>query len=654
MNHYCVGYCKTLASLKELSERFERYSEEWSVFVPEKHWFRADCETGFFVFGTSVGDQLQHTQSLYNFERRVWTIVGGFPTFERFPQFVPGRSMPIADWIRQLRQKYDHRHIFESLGLAGGGWCLSEVDLGERSITAYGAPSGLSGMFYTDNPSYFAVSNKPSILGALQDGGPYNAVDKSFLLWQVALASVVGYRSMWKQVHRIAPCDYIRFSAQDGANKAEVCRFSNSPFVAQPELSTHENELISRGAEELSAGVQWLVDCGLELTADLTGGKDSRLMLSILLGNGLHSKINRFETYGRPDNGDLIVAKLLAEKASLNNWHTIEPRGELDKDTLETHLPRFTQTVRHYDFFCSAWDSMLPCELSKLPKFSRMIGHSSDLYRQLAHSLEPSGQYTVDDLINWGTTFDNLGILLPGPARELKQEIRNSIYLRFLNEGTINMGLRNQIGAWDNARATNNPQRFTPLANLTLMRLANSRPDIHETIHYKLMKLFHPAVLEVPFLNQSWCGPDAQLARNDGYFHEPIRTSHKHQAPWQYKLFLQDGRKMLGEIIDSFSVWEEFLSQKMLQKYHDRLRPSDFKKIDILRIFNLYSSTVFLTGKAGGRTWPAFKRYSDNTQAPPQQSKLSTWSRSCAQSISAAASTIVRRKSCSQSVSNLG
>ncbi|MCB0345652.1 MAG: hypothetical protein KDD66_11080, partial [Bdellovibrionales bacterium] len=65
--------------------------------------------------------------------------------------------------------------------------------------------------------------------------------------------------------------------------------------------------------------------------------------------------------------------------------------------------------------------------------------------------------------------------------------------------------------------------------------------------------------------------------------------------------------------VDGFSVWDGLLSKKMLQKYHDRLQPRDFKKINILRIFNLYSSTILLNGQARGKHWPSFKRYRANS-----------------------------------------
>ncbi|MCB0343990.1 MAG: hypothetical protein KDD66_02690, partial [Bdellovibrionales bacterium] len=506
MHHYCAGYCKTPAAWQELSCRLARYSDEWLVFQPEKNWFKIDRETGLFIFGSSIGDKLHHIHSRHHFDNQTWTVVGGFPTFEKFAQFPPGRSMDIADWVSQLRQQHPHENLFESLGLAGGGWNISEVNVAQRNITAYGAPSGLCGMFYINNPSYFAVSNKPAILGALQNDGPYTEIDKQFLLWQVALASVVGYRTMWKQVRRIRPCDYIHFDLN--STKIEINPFPNSPFIPQPCAEADENEIILSGADEMADSLRWLLNCGFDIVADLTGGKDSRLILAALTGCGLSERISHFETRGSISHGDRIVAQLLANKAGLKNWRPLDYHDNLVDDTIEAHLPRFTQTVRHYDYFCSAWDSMLPHELSAPSRYHRLIGHSGDLFRQLAPPKDPLGVYCEDDFINWGTTFDQLGLLLHETAANLQQEIRESIFEQFLTENTINMGLRNQIGAWDNSRATNNPQRFTPLANLTLMRLANSKPNAYETIHYKLMRAFNPVVLEVPFLNQTWNGPD--------------------------------------------------------------------------------------------------------------------------------------------------
>ena len=59
-----------------------------------------------------------------------------------------------------------------------------------------------------------------------------------------------------------------------------------------------------------------------KLCTGLTGGKDTRLILAILLAEGLASEVE-FQTFGQPDLPDVVVAQQIAEAFGLH--HVLNP-----------------------------------------------------------------------------------------------------------------------------------------------------------------------------------------------------------------------------------------------------------------------------------------------------------------------------------------
>lgn len=76
---------------------------------------------------------------------------------------------------------------------------------------------------------------------------------------------------------------------------------------------------VDRGRERLGAAVRLLVTAGDERTVgELTGGKDSRLVLAMLLGEGLASEVE-FRTWGSAGLPDVVIASQLTERYGLDH-----------------------------------------------------------------------------------------------------------------------------------------------------------------------------------------------------------------------------------------------------------------------------------------------------------------------------------------------
>ncbi|MCC5950785.1 MAG: hypothetical protein JJU45_01700 [Acidimicrobiia bacterium] len=151
-----------------------------------------------------------------------------------------------------------------------------------------------------------------------------------------------------------------------------------------------------------------------QVAADLTGGKDSRLLLAVALGEGIADQF-AYQTVGPAGLPDVVVAGELASRFGLTHRH----RANMGRHR-HTYGERFVRFVEDSGGMRNAW--LLKGPLARPPEV-RVSGPDGYLIRSKLRSDERL--LSTADLELWidRLTADVLGAVRPDVARVLRQEL---------------------------------------------------------------------------------------------------------------------------------------------------------------------------------------------------------------------------------------
>jgi len=255
----------------------------------------------------------------------------------------------------------------------------------------------------------------------------------------------------------------------------------------------------------------------------LTGGKDSRLILGLLLADGLASDLE-YETFGPDDLPDVMAARELA--ASFGLRHVTRPRiaerwawrqrvDEAVRDNGLTDCPPREITFRLSAWATSGMTNAAEPHVGHLPLddgvlLSGAFGESlrTDYHHTtgLRSKAEAAG---FPDRLKFGAA----GVLTREAVTRYRAEAHDLLF-----EGAIDTDspqdiidtfyVRQRLRRWlGGALEINSDNRVFPLYSITGLRLAfdiGAANRHAEWIHYRLLKSACEPLLHVPFTSGAW------------------------------------------------------------------------------------------------------------------------------------------------------
>ena len=260
-----------------------------------------------------------------------------------------------------------------------------------------------------------------------------------------------------------------------------------------------------------------------KLCAGLTGGKDTRLILAILLAEGLASEVE-FQTFGQPDLPDVVVAQQVAEVFGLR--HVLNPGvGDLwawkqTRDAALREAGHDGVSSREAELRITAWVASGSQNVGDLltgrpPRRDRVLlsGGSAEVLRvcypgttRFDSKQEVS---TLPSSLKWGSA----GILRPEALEDYRREIH-----RLLFDGCLEADsapdvvdafyIRNELRRWlGTLLEMDSESRVFPLYSMTAVRLAfaiggDSRHA--EWIHYQLIRGACEQLVPMDFSDGGW------------------------------------------------------------------------------------------------------------------------------------------------------
>jgi hypothetical protein len=243
-----------------------------------------------------------------------------------------------------------------SLSPIGKGWVTSD-------------PLGVGLLYWAETDEVIVVATRAGLAAHLvARPGHAPRRDVEGVAWLAYAGNIVGDRTGYEAVRTMPPGSYLDLSRPE-APRVHV--WSAMPWLAPTE--TDLRAAVDAVRADLTASLRALSAMPAEVrVAELTGGRDSRLILALLLAEGLADRYV-FKTWGSPTLPDVLVATSLAERFGLDH------RGALDIPDTRTGGPvhrgpamTFDERLRHH---VSLSDGMLSLVSMHAPP----AGHSLNL-----------------------------------------------------------------------------------------------------------------------------------------------------------------------------------------------------------------------------------------------------------------------------------
>ena len=373
------------------------------------------------------------------------------------------------------------------------------------TLRAFADPAGLHQLFHRAGRGD-AVANRAGFLPVLTG---QHAIDPEAGAWIATIGYRVGTTTVWQGVRQLTPGTMMvddRIVPQPG-------RIGPPP---EPRGFAHGgDQLLDQGMAQARAAVLLSVGEGEPIDLPLTGGKDSRTVLAICLGAGLHDRLRAF-TRGYADSPDAVAAAMLAKVAGIPHRREAPLGSDAPADlTLDQFHDNFARLAFQTDGNMGGWDMITGRTAGTETLVTGHMGEVLKAYakRPAAADLDPVA------MIRLQAPFDPLEVLRPDARARMVAALAEQL------EGERAAGardadlpdlfyLRNRIPNWlGGIRGIKSFERqpVLPLGVPALARLAflmTPEERRQELAHYAIVKAAAPELLPLPFAHQRW---DASL-----------------------------------------------------------------------------------------------------------------------------------------------
>jgi hypothetical protein len=222
-----------------------------------------------------------------------------------------------------------------------GSFTLVVVDAAERRLDLFTDRFGTNHLFsaWTDDALMIADS-LAELVPLLQRVAPSPPAIQSFLMYGMILED----RSLIEGVSKLPPASHCRLDLGAGSKEFAIDRYWHA--VAGDERMSAQDaveSIVTTFTETLRRSA-----AGASLSVPLTSGKDSRSILSVLIGQpGLHCY-----THGDPSDPDATIAADIARRAGVSHDTYALDDGWIDAilDNAVTHATAFNGSVDHLRF----------------------------------------------------------------------------------------------------------------------------------------------------------------------------------------------------------------------------------------------------------------------------------------------------------------
>jgi hypothetical protein len=428
------------------------------------------------------------------------------------------------------------------------------------------------------------ISDRPAICAVVVGE---TAPDPFAATWVSTLGFAMGERTIYRAVRRAPIGGWLM--AQDGriieGNGQNLFR-GYEPVSLEERVDSYRSSV--------RTALQSVFSANADTTIGLTGGKDARLVLALIIDAGLHKDASFFTSDFAPDHGgtaDVIIARSIAERFGLR--HKVVPRAS--STTPAPEPATLAEWLRRHAFavsgLTSGWDKV------GVDQPSNAINVSGGFGEALKHAIKAKPRPHTCLLDSMIFSIDNYQAFRPHSMAALNDDLAAEIY-RYAEPGAVGSDAADifycsqRLPNWAGVQAAAQRHRvraFPPLYNRAMLPLAFSTPYAEKKltrIHHEIIRQISPELVAFPFANDRWpaeLGDYSPPMPNPG----PIPR----HGGWQHSLAAsQPVRDWMAETIErSTATWTGFIDQK---KVADHVRAGELTQANLITALGLVSTTM--------------------------------------------------------------
>lgn len=495
MNKFIAIKLKSEWAKENILPRLIKYASKYIPFKPKRvHYYQFGDILIYSAESPSAGGFSEKNHVHVNEE--------GCLLFDGMPFL--GEQDVTDNWAKTIDKATNHLNEDSTFELLLGNYSFMRIRNG--AISAFGDFAGICPLFYMSNEDIYAVSNRQMLLAKTCMRQDNLAIDYKSLSWLPGQANIMGDVTIFHGVRLLEPGSYI--------NIKDTCRihtFSKQVWNGERrELSKIDFDEVF---EILIAQFKAISRLPFnKLSLSLTGGMDSRLILSLALQSGLIDLVDDVFTNGREGSPEVEIAAYISNKVGVKHNARVSKPSEFDLDktweNLKYHVFRFEGSVCPWDGIGS------PASRSQL-ELNGMGGEVLSKHVKAHANLQLD---TIEEAImlfqNYQQKTDPLDILKGEYVEFQKQYMHDLVNQRHnsgidLNDIGDILYIENRLTMWSGLIAANTygKVRVFPLLNFAVARLAFQGGYVNRQmarVHFEIMKRAKRDLCELPFLGKSW------------------------------------------------------------------------------------------------------------------------------------------------------
>ena len=552
----------------QLIARFDQDDPPEVPFQPDERIVWRNRESSVVFFGWQAFTEVAGIGSHWAVDERGVTAFSGH-CWPRATGWVHGTDWSWAAQLRShlgeapdlpaLRELLFGHFTVVSLSAAGAGWIMPDW-------------TNVDQLFISETSNEQAVSNRAGLCArAAQTGTECPQRSLTAAGWIIGEGWPLDQESSYWDVERPGPGSMVAIEPGQGARVIEPRLSPLYPPKPEDPAPTYE-ELLDEVEQDLRGTIRAIGNLPVEeRVLALSGGKDSRTLLAVILSEGIQDRF-QFVTYGSPERADVILAKTLADRFGLD-WTYVD----LSERSPEAELEHAQSYVDLVEGMTSAWSAMEPLEFA--PGVG-VFGTSGEGLRWGKVSSSAIGVHTVDEALanlQSKAPFDVLGVLQPDIRAYYVAYVANwfhelaetgipivSLNALYFHEGR--MHARAGPDAVWNPRLRIDPY-MTPVCIRANHRLPlDQRPTAR--LHLDLQRRNCMELSKLPLTASSWTEPMyAHLPDAEDYRQlQPIYTRDPRGYTWRFKNYAAYRPSIEQIVLDRDNPIHELLDYDQLTK----------------------------------------------------------------------------------------
>lgn len=435
----------------------------------------------------------------------------------------------------------------------GGDFSLVHV-LPDGTAYLFSDATGLRPLYYADCLSGCFASNRFMMLEALV--GPKD--DLLTLSWLVGQSSVFGESTPNPSIRRVRGGDGIRLTSQSAP------RWFPGGHWGTPEKIEPTPQQFDELTHDLVTHVKSMCTQAGEVRLGLTGGYDSRLILSLVIGANCQDRLSHIFTSGRPGSPEIECAAAICGALDLPHTARYQRPGDMSAQTV---WDRLHQHAFRFESMVCPWDGLTGQAKKSSVQLSGIGGEIASGHVKAHRNLSLSSADTARRVFrNYQQPTDPLGLLKEEFVRSQYSWFDARLQRHLENGGDINdfsdvLFLENRLPTWSGILAAGvlAADRKYPFVHPSLFRILS---EAHHTerhagrFHYEIMRRAAPALVELPFLGKTWDRRLWERASRDGLSiaKEPYRSTRavtsENLVAWQWFFLDNEWDTIFASLLD--------------------------------------------------------------------------------------------------------